>query len=278
MADTSSQQSVAQAPTPQRVTELFRGQTAPAAQQPAEQLYQPQVAQSQQPPEEQPRQPGQHILAQEQTPPAQPQPSEPQAQPQQQAPQPPQPDQTHPQEDYYDDDYDYPELFPGVAKPIPEQTIYEWQAPSRPFKQHNRQYYTTVGTIVLLISLILFFAGQWLPIAVVIAVAFLSYVMSSISPHTVTIKITNYGVRLEQELYYWEELGWFWFKEKHEQEVLYVETSRFPNRLALMVGKGDKEMLRALFSEVLLEQEPPPTYFEKAAAWLQEKFPLDIES
>lgn len=179
-------------------------------------------------------------------------------------------------EDYYYDDY--PELFPGVVKPVAEELIYEWQAPSRPFKQHNRQYYTTIGTIVLLICLILFFAGQFLPIAVVIAVAFLSYILSSIPPHTITNQITSYGVRIENQLYFWEELGRFWLKKKFDDELIYIESSRFPNRLMLLIGNEDKELLRSIFSEVLLEQEPPPTAFERAAAWLQRKIPLDIES
>src|SRR5688572_8191789 len=57
--------------------------------------------------------------------------------------------------------------------PQQEEIVLEWDAPNRPFKKRNRQYYTTVAIIVFLISLILFFAGQFLPIAVVIAVAFL---------------------------------------------------------------------------------------------------------
>ena len=258
MVDTPVQQSSPNQYPASGVTDVFRGQQVseqqqpPELQQPAVSPQSPQAAQALQPQPEQPMAPDQQSQQE-------------QAQPQQ---------QEYNQDDYYE----YPELFPGMAKPVPEELIYEWQAPSRPFKQHNRQYYSTVATVVLLLSLILFFAGQYLPIAAVLAVAFLSYMLSSIPPHTVTVQLTNYGLRLEKELYYWEELGWFWFKEKYGQEMVYVETSRFPNRLALMVGEAETDVLRLIFSEVLLEQEPPPTYFEKAAAWLQEKIPLDIDS
>jgi hypothetical protein len=181
-------------------------------------------------------------------------------------------------EEYSDEYADaFPELFPGMNRPIVEQLVYDWQAPSRPFKQHDKQFFTTIGTIALLISLILFFAGQLIAIAVVIAVAFLSFVMTTIPPQTVNIQITTYGIRLENEIYYWDEMGWFWFKKKYDDEMVYIEISRFPNRLMLLLGKEDKELIRMILSEVLLENEPPPTYFEKAAAWLQEKVPLDIE-
>jgi len=169
------------------------------------------------------------------------------------------------------------EKFPGVVKPIPEKTIYEWTSPSRPFKKRRRQYYTTLGTIVLLLSLILFFAGQVLPVAVVLAVAFLAYIMSSIPPHDIKQKITTYGIRIEDQIYYWQELGRFWFEEKLGQDMLLVEVYRFPNRLNMMLGEAKKDELTAILSEVLLMEKPELTTYDKAAKWLQEKVPLDID-
>jgi hypothetical protein len=40
----------------------------------------------------------------------------------------------------------------------------------------------------------------------------------------------------------------------------------------------NKDDMQLVLSEVLLNQQPPPTAYEKAAAWLQEKLPIDIES
>lgn len=176
------------------------------------------------------------------------------------------------------DEYDdaFPELFPGMPRPIAEELLYEWQAPSRPYKQRDKQFFTTTGMIAVLMSLILFFAGQLIAIAVVIALVFLIYVFATIPPQTVTNKITTYGLRVEKELYYWDELGWFWFKKKYDDELVNIEVSRFPNRLTLLIGKADKELIRLIFAEVLLENEPPPTYYEQASAWLQEKIPLDV--
>lgn len=168
--------------------------------------------------------------------------------------------------------------FPEFIRPLPEELVLEWQAPSRPFKKHKRQYFTTVATIALLLCLILFFAGQFLPIAVVIAVAFLAYIMATIPPHTVTNAITTYGIRNEDALYYWEELGRFWFETKNDDEVVYIEVARFPYRLAILLGSQSKADIREILSEVLLEEKPPLTLTERWAKWLQEKIPLDIDS
>jgi hypothetical protein len=163
-------------------------------------------------------------------------------------------------------------------RPQPEEVIYEWEAASRPFKKRNRQYYTTIAAIVVLISLILFFAGQFLPIAVVVSVGFLAYVLSSIPPETVTHRFSTYGVYMGESFFQWEELGRFWFGEKFTHPMLYIEVGRFPGRLMLLVPPEKKEEVIELLSQVLLQEKPADGFVDRAANWLQKKIPLDPES
>lgn len=168
-------------------------------------------------------------------------------------------------------------IAPWIYKPLPEQDILLWTAPSRPFKKRNKKYYSTMAIIALLISLILGFAGQLAAITVVIAVVFLAYVLSVVPPQKINFKITTWGIKVEKTLYYWEELGRYWFTDKHNEKILNVECARFPNRLTILLGDQDQEIVNKVLSEVLLNQKPEPTLYEKAASWLQEKIPLDIE-
>ncbi len=167
---------------------------------------------------------------------------------------------------------------PEDNRPQPEQLVLEWKSAARPFKKRNRQYYVTVAMIVFLIALILFFAGQFLPIAVVIAGGFLAYVFSAVPPEIVTHQITTYGIRSDQTLYYWDELGRFWYSTKYGQRLLHIEVARFPNQLTFLLGDVSEEDLTDILSRVLLQEKPLPTSFEKAATWLQEKIPLDTEA
>lgn len=179
------------------------------------------------------------------------------------------------QEDPKDDSLN--QYFPEYMRPLPEETLFEWQAASRPFKKHTRQYYTTMMTIVLLVCLILFFASQLLPMAVVLAVTFLAYVMTSVPPHTITNKLTTYGIKIDDQTFYWEEMGRFWFEDKYQDRLLKVEVARFPHRLVMVVNRDDEKTLREIISEVLFEEKPKPTYYENLAAWFQEKIPLDFD-
>lgn len=168
------------------------------------------------------------------------------------------------------------ELFPGQFKPIPEETLYEWDAPSRPHKKRTRQFYVTVFFFAFLTTLILIFIRQFMPIMVVLAVAFLAYVSSSVPPTQVKNKITTYGVRFNDVLYYWDELGRYWTENKFGTEVIYIESSRFPGRLTLLQGTGQQESILSLLSEVLINEKPKDTFIDKSAKWMQDKIPLEM--
>lgn len=168
--------------------------------------------------------------------------------------------------------------FPGIPKPIPEEIIYTWEAASRPFKKRDQQYYLTIAAIIFLVSLILFFAGQFLPIAVAVSIGFLAYVLSSVPPERITHQISNYGIRIDDHLYYWDEIGRFWFEEKYGQETIHFEIFSFPGRVVLVIGDGDRQEITELLSEVLLQEKPKDTFLDKAANWIQKKIPLEISS
>ena len=184
---------------------------------------------------------------------------------------------TDPNQQYYsaEQQLEMSRVAPGMYRPIPERTILEWKAPSRPFRKRNKQFFTTVLVIALLISLILFFSGQFLPIAMVFSVVFLNYVLAVIPPQNITHKITNFGMNVEGTFYPWELLGRFWFDKKHGSTLLHVETANFPGRLTLVILKENKQDITEILSEVLLLQKPPLSTFEKMAKWVQKKFPLE---
>lgn len=167
---------------------------------------------------------------------------------------------------------------PGMYKPVPEMLVLEWKAPSRPYKKRHQRYFSTILIIALLVSLILFFAGQFLPIAVVISVVFLVYVQAVVPPTELTNRITTYGIRIDSEIYYWQELGRFWFEEKFNQPQVVIEMGRFPGRISLVLGEGmTKKQVKDILADVLMFERPALTQYEKIAKWLEKRLPLDIE-
>lgn len=171
-----------------------------------------------------------------------------------------------------------PDPQPVVAQPVPEKTLLTWKAPARIFKHRSREFYTTVGALVLLLSIILVFAKEFLLIGVILAMGFVSYVLASIPPEQITQIITNKGIRTGEKLYPWETLGRYWWQEKWHQTYVNIESpGRIPSTLILLVGEGNKEDIDRVVKTYLIMEKPSPTWFDNAAKWLQEKVPLESE-
>lgn len=157
-----------------------------------------------------------------------------------------------------------------------EKLLIEWIAPSRPYKKRDREFYTTIAIIVFLVSLILFFAGQFLFIAVVVSLAFVAYVLNTVPPEKIHNAITNFGIRTGDNLFYWEELGRFWFTTQHKTPIMHVETARaFPGVLVLLIEGVDQEEVKKVMLKYTVFEKPKDTWLDNAAKWLQEKFPLE---
>jgi hypothetical protein len=167
---------------------------------------------------------------------------------------------------------------PPVQQPVQEKTLYSWQAPSRLFKRRSREFYSTVGALVFLLSLILFFAKEILLIGVILAIGFVSYVLASVAPDEITHTLTNKGIRTGEKLFLWPSLGRYWWTDKWKQAYVAIEApGRIPSMVILLVGKGQKQEIDDILKTYLINQKPDPTWFDNAAKWLQEKVPLESE-
>ena len=156
-----------------------------------------------------------------------------------------------------------------------EEDLYAWESPSRPFKKRDREFYSTIAVIVFLVSLILLFAGQFLLIAVVVSLAFVSYVLASVPPENVAHRITTHGLHTGTQFFFWEEMGRFWFTTKYKHDLLHLEIAKFPGRAILLVDPEEKMKVRTILAKYLVQQTPLPTFLDKSADWLQEKVPLE---
>ncbi|TSC53107.1 MAG: Uncharacterized protein LiPW16_485 [Microgenomates group bacterium LiPW_16] len=158
-----------------------------------------------------------------------------------------------------------------------EQIFISWRSPSRPFKKRQKEFFTTIGAIVFLLAVILVFIKEFLLIGVILALAFVAYVLATVEPEEVEHKITTNGLESARHFYKWEELAGFWFWEKWGQPVLIVVTKlRFPGRVVILIGGQDQEKIKNILSKYLkFYEKPEKNWMDDAAKWLAEKVPLE---
>ncbi len=157
------------------------------------------------------------------------------------------------------------------------KTLLSWSAPGRPFRKKGRQFYLSMALVVLLLEVILFLFSQYELMLVLVALAFLSTVLSSIPPHNFHYKVTTEGVKVEDYFYIWSELYDFYFKKIDGVDVLIMRTQAFlPGELKISLGDIHRDHIRKLLVQYLPYREyVHPTFMEKSADWLSHNFPLE---
>ena len=164
-----------------------------------------------------------------------------------------------------------------IKESLEERTLLSWMAPARPFKKPKKEYFTTIGTIVGLVIVILLFLKETLLIGVILALCFVGWVLATVPPKEIENKITTRGVYSEKHFYPWEQLDSFWFTESHGQKVLNIATYlRFPNQIFVLLGsKKEKEVKEALLKNLRFNPNPPRSFLDDAAEFLAKKIPLE---
>lgn len=161
-----------------------------------------------------------------------------------------------------------------------ENVLLEWIAPSRPFKPRTREFYRTIGAIVLLIAVILLFIREILLIGVVVATLFMFYVLSSVPPEKMKHKITTLGIETGTYFHRWETLYEFWFDEKYGERMVVVRTLMgFPTHLIILLGDVSSDKVHRLLSDKLpFRERPEKTWLDRASDWLAKNIPLEKAS
>jgi len=163
-----------------------------------------------------------------------------------------------------------------TKKPKELKVLFHWQSVSRPFKKRNREYFTTIGAIVFLLGIILFFLKEWLLIAVIVSLMFVAYVLATVEPEKAEHSLSNKGLETSGKNYSWEDMSRFWFTQKWGDSVLNIELKEgFPKKLLVMVNNQDRVEVEKILTKYLTLEVPEPTFADKAADWLQKKVPLE---
>ncbi|MBI2309508.1 hypothetical protein HYU89_01260 [Candidatus Collierbacteria bacterium] len=157
-----------------------------------------------------------------------------------------------------------------------EKILIAWKAPERLHKTRGKEFFTTVGAFVFLLSIIALFFKEILLMITIWAFAFVSIAMSKTKPASIDYAITTRGLKIGKNKYRFSELARFWLEEKLGKIILYIDTFRpFPGRLAVILEPIDKDKIKAILVKKIPYDKPEDTFVDKAGKWLSEKVPLE---
>lgn len=157
-----------------------------------------------------------------------------------------------------------------------EKVKFEWEAPERAYQKKDRDFWITVISILVLVSVILFFVKEFFLIGALISALFLYYVLSTVPPQNIKYKITNRGIYYGESRYEWNMFTRFWFKNSLSNEMIHFETIlRFPSQISLVINKEDKEKIKELVVKKLPLIDESPNFVDKLTKWGISKLPLE---
>lgn len=157
-----------------------------------------------------------------------------------------------------------------------EKILLEWSSPARPYKVRTREFYTTILSLAFLLGVILLLLKEFLLIGVIMAFAFLSYVLSTHKPDDVAHQVTTSGIRTDGKLYTWDSLTHFWLKKQWDQEVVICKTvASLPGVILLVVDKQKREQIIAAIGDKIPLEKPTDSFVDRASKWLGDKIPLE---
>lgn len=162
-------------------------------------------------------------------------------------------------------------------QPEAEEILMAWTAPNRPFKKRSGRYFTTTTLFIALLAIILLFIGQFFFMAVILSAGFLIYVTATVPPSDVFYQVTTHGIRIDKQLFYWEDLGRFWNDSKYGQRVIYIETFDFPGRITLLFDPQHENFLMNALANALINERPLPTFYDRVGEMLDKIFPMEDE-
>ena len=174
-------------------------------------------------------------------------------------------------------------IYQTETGPVPqdikvEKMLIEWHAPARPYKERTREFYTTILSIAFLLGVILLLLKEFLLIGVIIAFAFLSYVLATHKPEDATHQITTSGIRTDGKLFTWDSLTYFWLKKQWDQEVVICKTkAALPGVILMVLDPKQREVIIKAIGERIPLEKPSDTFVDKASRWLGEKIPLESQ-
>lgn len=177
------------------------------------------------------------------------------------------PSDTQNPDDYYQD-YD------------PVRELFSWKAPARPHTVRGRSFYTTIATLIILLSCIALFFQEWLLIGAMLAFGFLVYVLNFVAPTDIAYRFSTQGITIGEHFYHWDELDSFWFEKKGDQRLMYVLTRfRFPGMLILVLGETDQDRAKKIAATYLPFREiVPKSAMDKWSDALQKYFYIENTS
>lgn len=157
----------------------------------------------------------------------------------------------------------------------PKEVYLKWEGLPKPVTTNIdprfRKTFMIIGSVVVLLFLLI---QEYFLLLLVASLFFMTHVLSKSSLDDLKYEISNYGVSINGDMYYWDNLERFFFAKQFGSETLAIDVKEgLPTRLFLAFKNKDKEKLKEFLNKhIPFLEEEPMTFMDRAYNSVIEKF------
>jgi hypothetical protein len=133
--------------------------------------------------------------------------------------------------------------------------------------------------IGIFIGLLLLIMQEFVLLVVIGSLIFFFQALKKMLPESIKFEISNHGVMIGDNLYYWGKLRRYFFINREGREVLAIDTVLgFPGRIYVHFDPSDKDKIKAILDRYIHFMETEPrTFLDDAYDKILGKFNYEEE-
>ncbi|MFC1624760.1 hypothetical protein ACFL15_00020 [Patescibacteria group bacterium] len=163
-----------------------------------------------------------------------------------------------------------------VEKLGQKEVYLSWEALGRAEKENDigLKFTRTFTIIGIFVGLVLVIMQEFFLILAVGSIIFVIQALTKTPPELVKYQLSNFGLLIGDDFYYWNKLKRYFFVKVDGVESLAIDTTLgFPGRLFISLGGQDKQKIKTVLDKRLyfLEEEPK-TFFDTTYEKILDKF------
>lgn len=161
---------------------------------------------------------------------------------------------------------------------VSKEVYLSWEAlPSHEVKGVSKRFIRAFTIIGIFVGLLLLIMQEFFVILIIGSLIFVTQAMMKLTPESIKYELSSHGLKVGDNLYYWDHLRRFFFVLREGVEVVGIDTTLgFPGRLFVSFDSVNKEKIKEILIKYLhfLEEEPR-TFFDNAYDRVVKKFSLE---
>ncbi|MBW6441617.1 hypothetical protein K0B04_01750 [Patescibacteria group bacterium] len=123
----------------------------------------------------------------------------------------------------------------------------------------SKRFSRPIMIIGIFVGLLLLIMQEFFVILIIGSLIFFVQAIMKMAPENIKYELSNHGILINDDLYYWDKLRRFFYITREGSEVLAIDTVLgFPGRIYIHFNPEDKEKIKEVINRYLhfLEAEP----------------------